>query len=132
MYKKRNENYNDDSIDLIELLSKIWKGKIFIVKTTILFTFIGIVYSLSLKNIYTASSVFYPHYQSNEISQNQGLRGLAGLAGINLGSQGALSSILNQSFLEELERAKNEKKPTSKEALDKLSLFLKSFILQSL
>ena len=87
MYKKRNENYNDDSIDLIELLSKIWKGKIFIVKTTILFTFIGIVYSLSLKNIYTASSVFYPHYQSNEISQNQGLRGLAGLAGIDLGSQ---------------------------------------------
>ena len=87
MNKKRNEIYDDDSIDLIELLSKIWKGKIFVVKRTIFFTLIGIIYSLSLKNIYTSSSVFYPHYQSNELSQNQGLRGLAGLAGIDLGSQ---------------------------------------------
>ena len=84
MNKKSNEIYDDDSIDLIELLSQIWKSKIFIAKTTFFFTFIGIIYSLSLKNIYTASSVFYPHYQSNELSQNQGLRGLAGLAGINL------------------------------------------------
>tara|TARA_Y100001958_G_C21235213_1_gene561483 strand:- start:1852 stop:2940 length:1089 start_codon:yes stop_codon:yes gene_type:complete len=86
MNKKNNEIYDDDSIDLIELLSKIWKGKIFIVKTTIFFTLIGIIYSLSLKNVYTASSEFYPQYQSSELSQNQGLRGLAGLAGINLGS----------------------------------------------
>tara|TARA_Y100001954_G_C15829359_1_gene614259 strand:- start:17695 stop:18780 length:1086 start_codon:yes stop_codon:yes gene_type:complete len=87
MNKKSNEIYDDDSIDLIELLSKIWKGKIFIVKTIIFFTLIGIIYSLSLNNVYTASSVFYPHYQSGELSQNQGLRGLAGLAGIDLGSQ---------------------------------------------
>ena len=87
MNKKSNEIYDDDSIDLIELLSKIWKSKIFIAKTTMLFTFIGIIISLSLKNIYTASSVFYPHYQSSDLTQNQGLRGLAGLAGIDLGSQ---------------------------------------------
>lgn len=88
MNKKNNEIYDDDSIDLIELLSKIWKSKIFIAKTTFIFTLFGIIFSLSLKNIYTASSVFYPHYQTNELSQNQGLRGLAGLAGINLSSQG--------------------------------------------
>lgn len=93
MNKKSNEIYNDDSIDLIELLSKIWKSKVFIVKTTTLFTLIGIFYSLSLKNIYTASSVFYPHYQNNDLSQNQGLRGLAGLAGINIGSQSTSENI---------------------------------------
>mgnify|MGYP001212493869 CR=1 FL=1 len=87
MNNKSNETYDNESIDLIELLSKIWNGKIFILKTTILFSLIGIIYSLSLKNIYTASSVFYPHYQSGELSQNQGLRGLAGIAGIDLGSQ---------------------------------------------
>ena len=87
MNKKNNEIFNDDSIDLIELLSKVWKGKIFITKTTIIFTLVGIIFSLSLKDIYTASSVFYPHYQSDGLSQNQGLRGLAGLAGIDLGSQ---------------------------------------------
>ena len=87
MNKKSKEIYDDDSIDIIELLSQIWKSKIFIVKTTIFFALIGIIYSLSLNNAYTASSVFYPHYQTSEISQNQGLRGLAGLAGIDLGSQ---------------------------------------------
>ena len=53
MNKKNNEIFNDDSIDLIELLSKIWKGKIFITKSTIIFTLVGIIFSLSLKDIYT-------------------------------------------------------------------------------
>ena len=39
-----------------------------------------------MKNNFTATSIFYPHYQNEDITQNQGLRGLAGLAGINLGS----------------------------------------------
>ena len=89
MMKKNNQIYNeDDSIDLIELLSTIWKEKFFIIKSTLIFTLIGIIYSLSLKNNFTATSVFYPHYQSNDISQGQGFRnlaGLAGLAGIDLG-----------------------------------------------
>ena len=85
--KKNNQiNYKDDSIDLIELFSTIWKEKIFIIKSTLIFTLIGIIYSLSLKNNFTASSIFYPHYQNNETSQSQSLRGLAGIAGIDLGS----------------------------------------------
>ena len=75
----------DDSIDIIELLSKIWKSKIFIVKITILFSLIGIIYSLSLNNIYRSSSMFYPHYEKIDNSNN--LKNLAGLAGINLGSE---------------------------------------------
>ena len=90
----KNKMYDeDDSIDIIELLSKIWKSKIFIVKITILFSLIGIIYSLSLNNIYRSSSMFYPHYQINEISNNQGLRGLAGIAGIDLGSNNNSNNI---------------------------------------
>ena len=64
MNKKNNQIFDDeDSIDLIELLSQIWKSKIFIGKTILIFTLIGIIYSLSLKNTYTATAVFYPHYQ---------------------------------------------------------------------
>ena len=55
------------------------KKKFFIIKSTLIFTLIGIIYSLSLKNNFTASSVFYPHYQNNEISQSQGLKGLLDL-----------------------------------------------------
>ena len=87
MNKKNNQIYDEnDSIDLIELLSIVWKEKILIIKSTLIFTLIGIIYSFSLKDNFTASSIFYPHYQSNEISQSQGLIGLAGIAGINLGS----------------------------------------------
>ena len=86
MNRKKNQMYDeDDSIDIIESLSKILKSKIFILKITILFTLIGIIYSLSLKNIYRSSSIFYPHYEKIENTNN--LRDLAGLAGINLGSQ---------------------------------------------
>ena len=87
MNKKNNQIYDEDSsIDIIELLSTLWKEKILIIKSILIFTLIGIIYSLLLKDNFTASSIFYPHYQSNEISQNQGLRGLAGIAGIDLGS----------------------------------------------
>ena len=76
-----------DSINLIELLSTLWKSRFFILKGIIIFTITGVFYSLSLKNNFTATSVFYPHYQSNEVSKSQGIRSLAGLAGIDLGSQ---------------------------------------------
>ena len=61
--------------------------KFFIIKITLVFTLIGLVYSLSLENTFTANSIFYPHYQNNEVSQNQGLRSIAGLAGIDISGQ---------------------------------------------
>ena len=72
---------DDDSIDLVELISKIWNKKKTILYTTIIFLLLGIVYSLSLNNIYESSSTFYPHYEKAE---NNSLKNLAGLAGINL------------------------------------------------
>lgn len=86
MNKKENINFKNDSIDLIRLLSSLWNDKILIIKSTLIFTLIGIIYSLSLKDNYVASSIFYPHYQSNELTQGQGLRNLAGIAGLNLGT----------------------------------------------
>ena len=87
MNKKSKEIFDDDSIDLIELFSSLWKRNIFIIKTILIFALISVIYSLSIKNNFTATSIFYPHYQNNEISQGTGLQSLAGLAGINIGSQ---------------------------------------------
>ena len=86
MNKNNNQIYDeDDSIDLIELFSILWLNKKFIVKVTLLFFLVGIAYSLSLKNIYKSSSIFYPHYEKIDNSNN--LKNLAGLAGINLTSE---------------------------------------------
>ena len=84
---KSNQSYNDDSINIIEILSSLWKKKNYIYKSTILFGIIGILYSITLDNIYTASSIFYPHFEKNNISKEQGLRNLAGLAGIDIGTE---------------------------------------------
>ena len=87
MSTKRKKSFDEDSIDLVNLLSKLWKRKSFILKITLSFTFIGIFYSLSLDNIYKASSIFYPHFEKNSLSQGQGLKSLAGLAGINISNE---------------------------------------------
>ena len=85
MSKKNDGNLKEDSIDIIELISIILKNKNTIIKITLFFTLIGIVYSLSLNNVYIASSTFYPHIEKNNSSQ--GLKSLAGLAGIEISSE---------------------------------------------
>ena len=77
----KNHNLKEDEIDVIEFLIKIWKNKKLIIKTTLLFFLVGIIYSLSLTNIYESSSTFYPHYEK---PQNNSIQSLAGLAGLNL------------------------------------------------
>ena len=85
---KKNKPINEDeSIDIILLISSLWKNKNSIIKTTLVFSTIGIIYSLLLKNIYTASSTFYPHYEKNSLSQSSSIRSLAGIAGIDLDSE---------------------------------------------
>lgn len=77
-----NKNYLDDEIDFVNLISILFKNKKLILKTILLFSFVGIIYSLSIKNTYRASSVFYPHYE--KLDNAEGFKNLAGLAGINL------------------------------------------------
>ena len=60
MNKKSKKIFDDDSIDLIELLSILWKEKVLIIKSTIVFTLIGIIYSLSLK-IYILHLLYFIH-----------------------------------------------------------------------
>ena len=84
---KKKSFSEDNYIDIAELLSKIWKKKIFILKSAVFSIILGVIYSLSLTNIYKSSSKFYPHYE--EVDNSSGLRSLAGLAGINLNNQAA-------------------------------------------
>ena len=77
MKKKINHNHDDDySVDLIKLLKDLWKSRKFILKITLLFSVIGLIYSYSLINTYTASSIFYPHYESNDLSNSSGIKDL--------------------------------------------------------
>ena len=89
MNKRNKDLFNEKPIDLVYLISNLWKNKGSIIKLTFIFCLIGILLSISLKNNYTASSIFYPHYEeSSSLSQNKNtLQSLAGLAGIDIGTE---------------------------------------------
>jgi len=76
---------NNNEIDFIELSKRIFKEKFFILKFTLISALIGIIYSLSLTNLFTASTTFIPQISSSSSSNSSPLGGLASIAGIDIG-----------------------------------------------
>ena len=86
MNEVSKQQVNEDEIDLIELLKKVYLEKKFILKTSILAALFGIVYALFQPNEFTSSTTFIPQLSSGVKSGGSTLSGLASLAGINIGS----------------------------------------------
>ena len=84
----QNTNNLDAEIDLFELLSILWAGKIKIIIITILFAVYSVYFALSIPNQYKATSLLTPTQSSGGgISSAMGqFGGLASLAGVNIGA----------------------------------------------
>lgn len=78
----------DDEIDLRELFSAIWQGKWIIIVTTFVFAVAGVVYALSLPNIYKSDVLLAPVSEDSGLNIPGQLGGLAALAGVNFGGSG--------------------------------------------
>ena len=76
----------EDQIDIIALISKVWAGRKFIIKSAVIATVIGVLVAILTPNTYTASSMFTPNSSKGSPGGSSGLKGLASLAGINIGS----------------------------------------------
>ena len=76
----------EDQIDIIALISKVWAGRKFIIKSAIIAAVIGVLVAISTPNTYSASSMFTPNSSGGSSGGSSGLKGLASLAGINIGS----------------------------------------------
>jgi LPS O-antigen subunit length determinant protein (WzzB/FepE family) len=75
----------DDEVDLLELFKTLFQGKWTIVSITTFVSTIGVIYSLTLPNIYESKALLTPANSSSSISQSlRNASGLAGLAGISL------------------------------------------------
>ena len=86
-----NTNYKEeDSIDIIALLKKVWRERILIIKTSISFFFIGCLVALLSPVVYTSQTTFVPQ-TSEDSSNSQGYAQLASLAGINLNTESSSS-----------------------------------------
>ena len=81
----QNHISQEDSIDVIALLTTLWQSRKFIVKTILVFLILGVLISLLSPVKYSASTVFVPQLGS-EVKAPSGLSSLASLAGINLSS----------------------------------------------
>jgi LPS O-antigen subunit length determinant protein (WzzB/FepE family) len=86
-YTKKNSLRLDDEIDIRELFKIIIQGKWIILSVTSIVSIIGVIYSLSLPNIYISKALLVPVNPSNSISGSlRSYSNLAGLAGINFPS----------------------------------------------
>lgn len=74
---------NEDEIDLIRLFNGIWIGRFKILLATLLISVCSIIYSLSLPNLYTTSSLLYAVQKSgqSESSSRGSIGNILSLAG---------------------------------------------------
>jgi len=98
----------DDEIDLRELFSVLWAGKIKIIAITVVFAVASVIYALSVPNQYKATALLAPaKSDGGGLSGALGkMGGLASLAGISLGggesgeAQIALEIMKSWSYIE--------------------------------
>lgn len=81
---KKNSIDNFDEIDLKEIFSNLWTGKWIILSFISSFSIIGVIYSLSLPNLYESRALLVSTSPSNKSSIAQNYGSLASLAGINI------------------------------------------------
>ena len=128
--EQNNQVTELDEIDLVELLQKVWQGRIIAIKIGSVFALFGIVFALTSPNIYTATTTFIPKGE-NSGSAGGSLSGLASLAGINLGGVSGGNSeippslypmlVKSNPFIETLLKVKVPKDGTMIELQDYLS-----------
>lgn len=79
-----------DEVDLRELFMILWQGKWWILIVTMLFSIAGVVYALSLPNLYSSKGVYAPAQKESGGGGIAGqFGGLAAMAGINIGGGGS-------------------------------------------
>jgi len=85
-------NYSEeDSIDIIALLKKIWEGRKLIITSVATFFIVGGIVALLSPVVYTSETIFVPQTSEDKTPSSKGLGSLAGLVGIDLNAVGSTS-----------------------------------------
>ena len=94
--QKISKNFNDeDSIDIVAILKKLWVARELIVKVSICFFVIGNIVALLSPVVYQSQTTFVPQVSGDDISTKNKLGSLASIAGINLNQ----SEVTSDSYL---------------------------------
>ena len=79
-----HKNIDEDSIDIAEIVKKIWHERMLISKVVILSFLVGCFVAVLSPVVYTSQTTFVPQVSGDDMSTNNKLGSLASLAGINL------------------------------------------------
>lgn len=94
MDQMQNQNINipeEQEIDLVELIQRMWVNRWLIVKVTAVFMVLGVLVALFSAKVYTASCDVIP--QSSRSSASSSMSSLAALAGINLNATQSVATL---------------------------------------
>lgn len=81
--KQVNQMPQEEEIDLVEVIRKLWNNRKLMLKITIVFMVLGVLVALFSPKEYTAGCTMVP--QSGDKKMGGNLSGLASMVGINLG-----------------------------------------------
>ena len=81
--KQANQMPQEEEIDLVEVVRKLWKNRKLILKITVVFMVLGVLAALFSPKEYTAGCTMVPQSGDKKVGGN--LSGLASMVGINLG-----------------------------------------------
>ena len=88
-------NGSELNIDIVKIFKYLYVRKIFIVSVTLIFSVFSVVYSLSLPNKYTSTTLLSINDQESQSSSMlDQYSGLASIAGISIPTSGADSKLL--------------------------------------
>lgn len=82
---QQQNQFQEEEIDIMALVKRLWEKKAFIIKVTCIFAVIGVLVAIFTPKEYTAKCVVVPETKGGAFSSSS-LGGLAAMAGINLGS----------------------------------------------
>ena len=84
---QHQNQFQEDEIDIMALVKRLWEKKAFVIKVTCIFAVLGVIVAITSPKEYTASCVVVPETKGGAFSGSS-LGGLAAMAGINLGASG--------------------------------------------
>lgn len=83
---QQQNNFEEEEIDIMAIILRLWEKKWFIIKVTCVFAVLGVFVAIFSPKEYTASCVVVPETKGGGAFSSSSLGGLAAMAGINLGA----------------------------------------------
>ena len=100
---QQHNSTEEQEIDIMELIARLWEKRKFIIKVTCIFAVIGLFVAILSPKVYTSSCTFVPQTSKKTTS---GVSSLAALAGINLNNMSGgetLSPVIYPQLLDNID-----------------------------